>query len=249
MNDKVRRGIAKHYKVAYLTHEIQSVDETIHCGVGGLGVVAADHIIAAENVGFPIIACSLYPRKGYYKQALMGNAMGVEYVSNDDTGIVVSTGEFFTLPMGDMHVKVEILVLEDMLRTHTKVILLSTDLEENPEHVRHITRNMYSGKHATGMQDEGWIKMAQAFILGWGSRMAFEKLGITVDLWHLNESHAAFAQLYHLNKLLDEGYLWDKAVKATIASHVFTNHTVVGAGNSHHNMNIFYLKIIKTSFL
>lgn len=238
MNSATAEFVGNTYNVAYFTHEIQSVNEELQTGVGGLGVVACDHVMAAEEYGFPLIAIALFPTHGYYKQALMGDGMAVTYIPNNHAHIAQSTGEFFSLHISGEEVKVEIILLKDSVRNHTAVLMLNTDVEGNSDRMRGITRTMYGGKHATGVEDERWIKVAQAYVLGVGGMQALDHLGIDVDLYHLNESHAAFAQIYYLDELVREDASWDRAVEMVRSRFVFTNHTVVGAGNASHDLDM-----------
>ncbi len=102
--------------------------------------------------------------------------------------------------------------------------LLDTDL--SGEHARRsaaITDRLYGGGIET--------RIKQEIILGVGGVRALEALGITPDVVHLNEGHAAFAALERIRiAMVERGLTLEEAIEATRPSLVFTTHTVVPAG-------------------
>ena len=104
------------------------------------------------------------------------------------------------------------------------LILLDTDIEENPPHLRDITQELYVGDRAKRLQQE--------LVLGIGGQRALERLGIAPQVYHINEGHAAFLILARLQRLMQDNHLGFMEAKAIIrASTVFTTHTPVIAGN------------------
>jgi starch phosphorylase len=106
----------------------------------------------------------------------------------------------------------------------TRLVLLDTDLEENPPHVRDITRELYVADRTKRLQQE--------LLLGIGGVRALERLGIEPRIYHINEGHSAFLILARLQRLMLREKLSFTEAKAMIrASTVFTTHTPVIAGN------------------
>jgi starch phosphorylase len=103
-------------------------------------------------------------------------------------------------------------------------VLLDTDLEENPPHLRDITHELYVADRAKRLQQE--------LVLGIGGARALARLGVAPQVYHINEGHAAFLILARLEELMGAGGLGFAEAKAVIrASTVFTTHTPVIAGN------------------
>ena len=75
-------------------------------------------------------------------------------------------------------------------------------------------------------------RLQQELVFGIGGVRALERLGITPQVYHINEGHAAFLILARLQRLMQEQGLGFEEAKAIIrASTVFTTHTPVIAGN------------------
>ena len=71
----------------------------------------------------------------------------------------------------------------------------------------------------------------QEIALGIGGWRLIEKLGLEIDICHLNEGHAAFVTLERARSHMQESGLdfWE-ALWATRPGNVFTTHTPVSAG-------------------
>jgi starch phosphorylase len=107
---------------------------------------------------------------------------------------------------------------------NTRLILLDTDIDDNPSHLRDITNELYTGNREKRLQQE--------IVLGIGGIRAMEVLGIKPALFHLNEGHAAFVVVGRLKNLMTDDKLSFTQAQALIrASTIFTTHTPVMAGN------------------
>lgn len=67
------------------------------------------------------------------------------------------------------------------------MFFLSTDLEENDEESRNISRRLYDAN--------GFTRIAQYVLLGKGGARLFDELGIEPEIYHLNEAHGLAARL------------------------------------------------------
>jgi len=92
---------------------------------------------------------------------------------------------------------------------------MDSDLPENPENFKKLTDQLYRS-------DYPLIKIAQRALLGIGGVKALKELGYKIDLYHLNEGHAALAYTELLKDFSQE------EVKQKIA---YTCHTPVEAGH------------------
>jgi starch phosphorylase len=70
------------------------------------------------------------------------------------------------------------------------LILLDTNLQENPPEIRDITARLYSGEHYT--------RLAQEVLLGIGGMRALDAMGIWPTVCHMNEGHCSFVGLERL---------------------------------------------------
>lgn len=67
------------------------------------------------------------------------------------------------------------------------MFFLSTDLEENDEESRNISRRLYDAN--------GFTRIAQYVLLGKGGARLFDELGIEPEIYHLNEAHGLAGRL------------------------------------------------------
>ena len=105
-----------------------------------------------------------------------------------------------------------------------RLILLDTDIEENPPHLRDITDELYVSDREKRIQQE--------LVLGIGGIKALNLLGIKPKVYHFNEGHSAFAAIGRLYDLMqDKNFSFSEAKAIIRASTVFTTHTPVIAGN------------------
>lgn len=99
------------------------------------------------------------------------------------------------------------------------VYLLTTDLPENPPHLRRLTDQLY--------QSDSRTRIAQEMILGVGGLRMLRAEREAVDILHINEGHglcALFERLAETGQDLD----------ALRREAVFTTHTPIAAGNETH---------------
>ena len=101
--------------------------------------------------------------------------------------------------------------------------LLDTDLEENAPGDRELSARLYGGDRE--------IRVQQEVILGIGGVRILKQLGVTPDVYHLNEGHAAFVVLQRIHDLCKSGWDYDAATEQVRRTTVFTTHTPVPAGH------------------
>ena len=231
--------VLQRFNVAYFTHECQLFSDIIRTSSGGLGVVSRDDLYGFEQLGFPAVGITLGPTHGYGKQIIRNDKeMDIVYPANPTHKREVLG--FCSMWLSGREVKIEVADVNDIERKYTRLLQLSTDVEGNPEDIRHITRVLYGGVHSTGAffpskwEEDKWLKVCQQAVLGIGGLMAMRLLGIEADLNHMNESHGAFAQLFIYQEYLRQGYSPAVAREKTVRRFVYTNHTPVEAGNPVH---------------
>ncbi|HZY35423.1 MAG TPA: alpha-glucan family phosphorylase [Mucilaginibacter sp.] len=207
--------------VAYFSMEF-AIDQALKIYSGGLGFLAGSHLRSAYELKQNIIGVGMLWKYGYYDQGRDGNAdmkptfVEKQYSFLQDTGIV------FTVPVHDSPVHVKAWLLKPETFGSAPLFLLSTNLDENDEQSRSITYRLYDSTEST--------RIAQSIILGIGGAMFVDKLGLNIDVYHMNEGHSLPLNFYLYSK-----YQNLEEVKKRV---VFTTHTPEAAGNESHRFDL-----------
>jgi starch phosphorylase len=205
-------------KVAYFSMEM-AIDQSLSTYSGGLGFLAGSHMQSAGYLGMPMVGVTILWSYGYYDQRIGSNGeVEIAYVRKHydfltDTGIIIDV-EVFGKP-----IKVKAYKLEPEMFGTVPVLLLTTDIPENPEEIRKITHKLYDGNEQ--------LRISQEIVLGIGGVRALLAAGYNFDTIHMNEGHALPAAFELLR--MHNGDL-NKVKQRT----VFTTHTPVAAGNEVH---------------
>jgi starch phosphorylase len=214
--------------IAYFAMEF-GLHECIPIYGGGLGVLSGDFLKAASDMALPIIGVGLIYKFGYFTQRINVKGEQEELFAEFDNHLIPMrellkpSGEkaLFQIKLSEQDLKIKLWQIDV---GKTRLILLDTDLEDNPPELRDITHELYVADRQKRLQQE--------FVLGFGGVKALEFLGIEPAIYHINEGHAAFLIVARLLKLMTEKNLTFSKAKALIrASTVFTTHTPVSAGN------------------
>ncbi len=215
-------------KVAYFSMEY-GISDGIKIFSGGLGVLAGDYLKEASETNSDIVGIGLLYRYGYFKQIIsVYGDQRAEYLPQD----------FDKMPLipvrnqDDSHKKVMVRfpgrdVFAKVWRVNVGRIplyLLDTDTEENQEHDKLITSQLYGGDLE--------FRFKQEMILGIGGIRALQAMDIKPDVYHCNEGHSAFIGLERLRVLRTKRSLnFNQALEIIRASTLFTTHTPVPAGH------------------
>jgi starch phosphorylase len=214
--------------IAYFSAEF-GLHESLPLYSGGLGVLAGDYLKSASDLGLPMVGVGLFYANGYFRQRL--DATGwqrEEYgvsdietlpmrrpVGEDGAPITISipcNGE--TLTAGIWLARVG----------RTLLVLLDSDVEQNPPHLRDLTGRLYGGDEVT--------RIRQEILLGVGGLRALRALDVRPRVLHLNEGHSAFAVLERTRERVEgDGLAFEDALRETALQTVFTTHTPVAAGH------------------
>jgi starch phosphorylase len=214
--------------VAYFSMEI-AIDPGMPTYSGGLGVLAGDTLRSYADLGVPLVAFSLVHRKGYFQQHLDASGMQREDIQP------WSPADFCTEEKARVTVSIEDRIVTvrcwryDLVGRYGHVVpiyLLDTDLDENSGWDRGLTDHLYGGDTNYRLQQE--------IVLGMGGVRMVHALGHRVNVYHMNEGHAALLTLALLERQLGGGPLvaatetdMDQVRKRC----VFTTHTPVPAGH------------------
>ena len=204
---------------------------------GGLGVLAGDYIKEASDSRVDMNAVGFLYRYGYFTQSL---SVDGQQIANYEPQ------NFNQLPIEQMReadgspMILEVPYPGRIIYSHIwrvnvgrmKLYLLDTDFDMNSEFDRVITHQLYGGDW------ENRIK--QEYLLGIGGILMLKKLGITADIYHCNEGHAALLNLQRLVDFVQEKKLdFNVALELVRASSLYTVHTPVPAGHDYFDEGLF----------
>jgi starch phosphorylase len=196
---------------------------------GGLGVLAGDTLRSAADLGVPLVAFTLAHRKGYFQQHLDGHGMQTEDVQPwNPADFCTEEAARITVSVEDRVVTVRAWRYDLVGRYgHTvPIYLLDTDLDGNSGWDRGLTDHLYGGDTNYRLQQE--------IVLGMGGVRMANALGHRVNVYHMNEGHAALLTLALIESELGGGPLGaptESDLALVRQKCVFTTHTPVPAGH------------------
>lgn len=222
--------LTKESKIAYFSMEI-GVHNDIPTYSGGLGVLAGDTIRSAADLKLPMVAVSIFTKKGYFTQEIDAHGKQIEHPSKwEPTDFMHLYPHKVTVHVENREVQVQAWLYNVVSLTggSIPVFFLDTDIPENAPQDREITAWLYGGDQT--------YRLKQEMVLGIGGVRILHEMGFEVKKYHMNEGHASFLTIELLNRfkrpiedVWDEKLVWDrKAVKNLC---VFTTHTPVEAGH------------------
>jgi len=190
---------------------------------GGLGVLAGDHLKAADELGLPLVGVGLFYHHGYFTQELDVRGRQHELFPRLDPRAMAMQ------PVDGVLISVDIAGTTVWARLwqamvgRIPLLLIDTDVEENDDAHRLITDRLYGG----GIEE----RIQQEILLGIGGVRALEAVGRLPQVFHINEGHAGFLALERIRRMIiDESLTFTEAKTAVRPGGVFTTHTPVPAG-------------------
>lgn len=197
---------------------------------GGLGILAGDVVKQAANEHFPMIGVGLFYHGKRDRQSI--DPDGWQHYRDyhfdpADHGFYEvclpdGTPWRYDLPLG--HESVAVFALALPLSDNTVVYFLETDRPENPQHLRDLVLAPYWG--------DDRMQLQQQLVLGCAGVRLLKDLGLVPPLFHLNEGRPAFLTWELANQLqVSESIPGDEALDQVRERMVYTNHTLVRAGN------------------
>ena len=226
--------------IAYFSAEY-GLDEIVQIYSGGLGILSGDHLKSASDLGIPLVAVGLLYKNGYFHQKI--NAYGeqeTEYRSLDIMSMPIKEVKNenkeellidVDLPKGKLYLKVWKINVG-----RVSLYLLDSDIEENIEEYREITKTLYGGNQETRIQQE--------IVLGMAGTKLLKTIGLNPTVYHMNEGHSSFLILELISQIMQEKQVSFNIARDIVSSKtVFTTHTPVPAGN-----DIFPIALVETYF-
>jgi glycogen phosphorylase len=213
--------------VAYFSFEF-GLHESLPVYAGGLGVLAADHLKEASDMGLPIVAIGFIYNQGYFEQHITEDGW------QETHNLWLDFNEMPVVPLNDNEGKPITIAVELPDRKVTARIwkvqvgrialyLLNSNLEQNSPSDRDLTARLYSS--------DPNVRISQEILLGIGGVKALTKLGYNPTAWHMNEGHSAFLTIQRLREMIQRGVNFEDAKEIVRKTNIFTTHTPVAAGN------------------
>lgn len=226
--------------IAYFSAEY-GLDEILPIYSGGLGILSGDHLKSASDLGVPLVAVGLFYKNGYFHQKINGYGdQETEYKTIDGTILPVQMVKdkkgndliiFVKFPKGKLYLKVWQINVG-----RVKLYLLDSDIDENLEEYKGVTKTLYGGDQEMRIQQE--------IVLGMAGTNLLKVLGLNPTVYHMNEGHSSFLILELIKTIMNEKKVsFDIAKDIVGAKTVFTTHTPVPAGN-----DIFPLELVEKYF-
>lgn len=219
--------------VAYFSMEI-AINPLMPTYSGGLGMLAGDTLRSAADVSAPMVAFTLVHRKGYFRQMLDADGKQTEDAQP------WRVEDFCTEEAPRVTVSVENRIVSlrawryDVVGRSGHVLpiyLLDSDLPENSDWDRRLTDHLYGG--------DSNYRLQQEILLGMGGVRMTHALGLPINVYHMNEGHAALLTLALLESQTGGGPLGqvtETDIEAVRRKCVFTTHTPVPAGHDRFSM-------------
>jgi glycogen phosphorylase len=214
--------------VGYFSMEI-AINPAIPTYSGGLGVLAGDTLRSAADQGVPLVAFTLAHRKGYFQQHLDPRGLQTEDVQPWDPAAFCSKEQArVTVSVEDRIVTVRAWRY-DLVGRYGHIVpiyLLDTEIEGNSVWDRGLTDHLYGGDTNYRLQQE--------IVLGMGGVRMANALGLHINVYHMNEGHAALLTLALIESQLGGGPLGvptESDLALVRQKCVFTTHTPVPAGH------------------
>jgi starch phosphorylase len=214
--------------VAYFSAEF-GIDSDLPTYSGGLGVLAGDLINSAADQDFPMIGIGILYKGKQFLQHITGEAKEEQRDSEFDHDAsflrqTTKNGKPLIINIPHSGGKVRAKSYHIRLSDNTALFFLSTDLDGNPPEWISDMDALYRGD--TNSQ------IRQQILLGVGGVKLLGKLGINPSLYHINEGRPGFV-IWEItaNLIKKQNIPFEKAWAAAKQKIVYTNHTLVAAGN------------------
>ena len=159
---------------------------------GGLGVLAGDTVKTMADYKLPAVGIGILWHFGYFRQRFWfkyGQVPEKMYWNSNKYPGLVPLKNKVTIKIKNSEIILKIwkyYVYSYKKDYAIPLILLDAELPQNSERKKTLTEQLYRS-------DDSWIKLMQRALLGFGGVASLNELGYNIDIFHLNEGHAAFA--------------------------------------------------------
>lgn len=216
------------HPVAYFSLEF-AIDNDLPTYAGGLGILAGDLIITAAEQEYPLVGIGILYKGRQFLQHITGEGKEEKRDSefDHDTSFLrqVSRGGkpvAFTIPGQNAEVLVKTYQLR--LSDRTALYFLSTDVDGNPPEWVLDMDAVYRGDTDS--------QIRQQILLGVGGIKLLNALKIKPSIYHINEGRPGFIIWEIVEQILkSENIPFEDAWQKAKEKIVYTNHTLLAAGN------------------
>ena len=221
--------------VAYFSMEY-GLNQVLKIYSGGLGMLAGDYLKEASDSNVNLCGVGFLYRLGYFTQSLsMDGQQIAKYDAQNFNSLPIErvldeNGNQVVVDVPYLNYQVHALVWQVNVG-RIKLYLLDTDNDMNSEFDKPITHSLYGGDWEN--------RLKQEILLGIGGMLMLKKLGITKDVYHCNEGHAALCNLQRLCDYVYGGMSFNQAMELVRASSLYTVHTPVPAGHDYFDEALF----------
>jgi len=227
--------LTKKNPIAYFCAEF-GFDKDLPIYAGGLGILSGDTIKEAADENIPFVGIGLLYRGFKAVQKISEDGMqsednylfdpvtsGMEHVYKDEMPL------FIKVHMTEVDVWVR--CWKKTFSENVILYLLDTETDQNLPSERSITSTLYSGTQ------ESMLK--QQIILGIGGIKMLTALGIHPEIYHMNEGRPNFLHWQLIREMMDTHNISYETAKTRVKEKtVYTNHTLVAAGNQEYSMDL-----------
>ncbi len=222
---KPLQEVFREQKIAYFSMEIGLMNE-IPTYSGGLGVLAGDTIRSSADLKLPLVAVTLFSKKGYFRQEITKEGKQIEHPVEWEPSKIMEllpTEMKVQIQKREVRIKAWLYNAQSLTGGVVPILFLDTDVEGNFPEDREITSFLYGG-------DERY-RLKQEIVLGIGGARMLEALGFSIRKYHMNEGHSSLLTLQLLRR-------YEMDVDRVREMCIFTTHTPVEAGHDkfHYDM-------------
>ena len=214
--------------VAYFSAEF-GLHNSLPIYSGGLGILSGDHVKEASDLGLNFVGVGFMYPQGYFRQRIPSHGWQESVYQQLDMSqapVELVRGENgqpvkISVKIGDSEVYTQVWQVRV---GRVNLFLMDTDVPENDPWNRELSARLYSGDNE--------MRIRQELMLGIGGVRVLRALGLTPEIWHMNEGHSAFLVLELVRELVAAEHLnfHDAALRIRKKS-IFTTHTPVPAGH------------------
>lgn len=231
--------ILKEKPLAYFSIEY-ALSDKLPTYAGGLGILAGDFIKELYDQQIPAVAIGMYYQNRYGYDS--------DHGKNDTHPVYTPADQELQLVTDDhnnpLMIKVPIHDRDVLVRAwrweHNSIplYLLDTNVSENAPEDRAINYKLYDSDKET--------RFKQEMVVGIGGFRLLEALKIAPSIYHMNEGHSALLVLEIVRHEMEKRQISFQDALALASHHVvFTNHTLVPAGNDMFSNELFSVMLNK----
>lgn len=214
--------------IAYFSAEF-GLHNSLPIYSGGLGILSGDHVKEASDLGLNFVGVGFMYPQGYFRQRIPthGWQEAVYQQLNMEQSPVDLVRQDDGHPI-KIHVRIDdsevYAQIWEVKVGRVSLYMMDTDVPENDPWNRELSARLYSG--------DSEMRIRQEIMLGIGGVRVLRALGITPEVWHMNEGHSAFLVLELVREIVaKEGLNFHDAAMKVRDKAIFTTHTPVPAGH------------------